>query len=86
MPDDWSPLDAAGRGRRPRPGSRPWFGHKQIGVGWSPRTWQGYLITTIVIVVIEAIAVGARGGWVAYLPAAIPFAVFGLKTAARRRR
>jgi hypothetical protein len=83
MPDDWSPLDAAGQGRR------PWFGRKRIGYGWSPRTWPGYLITTVVIVVIEVVAVGTRGGWVAYLPAAIPLvllALLAVRTAARRRR
>jgi hypothetical protein len=80
MPDDWSPLDAPGQGRR------PWFGRKRIGYGWSPRTWQGYLITTIVIVAIEAVAVGTRAGWVAYLPAAIPLALLAVTTAARRRR
>jgi hypothetical protein len=80
MPDDWSPLDSAAGGRQ------PWFGRKRVGWGWSPRTWQGYLITTVLLVAIEAIFVGTRAGWTVYLVAAIPLAVFAVKAAARRRR
>jgi hypothetical protein len=79
MPDEWSPLDSAGGGRR------PWFGRKQIGVGWSPRTWQGYLVTTVLIVAVEAIFVGTRAGWAVYLLAAIPLVLLAIRTAARRR-
>ena len=75
MRDDWSPLDTAGGGR-PR-----WFGRKRIGWGWSPRTWPGYLITSAVIVAVEAITVGTRNGW-AYLAAAIPLVLFAISKAA----
>ena len=78
MPDDWSPLDSA-RGGRP-----PWFGRKRSGVGWSPRTWQGALITSAFLVAIEAIFVGTRGGWAVYLVAAIPLVVIAIRAAARR--
>jgi hypothetical protein len=80
MRDDWSPLDAGGRDRR------PWFGRKQFGWGWSPRTWPGYLLTAALLAVIELIAVGTRHGWVPYLAAAIPLAVFAVTRAAGRGR
>ena len=75
MPDDWSPLDTAGGGR-PR-----WFGRKRIGMGWSPRTWQGYLITSVLIAAVEAVTVGTRAGW-PYLVAALPLVLFAIKAAA----
>ena len=78
MRDDWSPLDSAGRGRQ------PWFGRKRIGVGWSPRGWPGALITTALLVAIEAVFVGTRAGWGVYLVAAIPLVVAAVRTAARR--
>jgi hypothetical protein len=78
MPDDWSPLDSAGGGRQ------PWFGRKRIGVGWSPRSWPGALITTALLVAIEAVLVGTRAGWAVYLVAAIPLVVLAVRTAARR--
>jgi hypothetical protein len=75
MPDDWSPLDTAGGGR-PR-----WFGRKRIGAGWSPRTWPGYLLTSVLIVAVEAVTVGTRAGW-AYLVAALPLVLFAIKVTA----
>jgi hypothetical protein len=75
MPDDWSPLDAAGGGR-PR-----WFGRKRIGVGLSPRTWQGYLITSAGIAAIEAVTVGTRAGW-PYLAAALHLVLYAINAAA----
>jgi hypothetical protein len=75
MPDDWSPLDT------PRGGRLPWFTRKRIGVGWSPRTWQGYLITSGAIAAIEAVTIGTRAPW-AYLAAAFPLVLFAIKTAA----
>jgi hypothetical protein len=31
---------------------RPWFGPKRIGWGLRPQTWQGWLITVAVVVVV----------------------------------
>jgi hypothetical protein len=80
MPDNWSPLDSADGGRP------PWFGRKRLGWGWSPRTWQGYLLTSVLLVVIVAITAGTRSGWVPYLAAAVPLALWAITAAARRRR
>ena len=63
---------------------RPWFGRKRIGVGWSPRTWPGALITSALLVTLEAVLVGTRQGWAVYLVAAIPLAVLATRAAARR--
>jgi hypothetical protein len=78
MRDDWSPLDAGGRGRR------QWFGRKQFGWGWSPRTWPGYLLTSAFVAVIELIAVGTRHGWVPYVAVAIPLAMYAVTRAVTR--
>ncbi|HMG62524.1 MAG TPA: hypothetical protein VK599_06205 [Streptosporangiaceae bacterium] len=78
MRDDQSPLDRVGRGRQ------PWFGRKRIGVGWSPRTWPGALVTSALLVAIVAGLAGTRAGWAVYLVAAIPLVVLAIRTAARR--
>jgi len=31
---------------------QPWFGPKRVGYGYGPRTWQGWLITIIVVIII----------------------------------
>lgn len=30
----------------------PWFGKRRIGWGWTPITWQGWIITLILILII----------------------------------
>lgn len=45
-------------------GKRPWFGPKRIGWGYSPKTWQGWLVTGISIAaVITAGAVAKGSPW-----------------------
>jgi len=42
----------------------PWFGPKQLGGGWGPRTWQGWLILavfTVAVVVVTIIATTHTG-------------------------
>jgi hypothetical protein len=38
---------------------RPWFGSKRVGYGIRPQTWQGWLITLVVVAVIIAL-----GSWI----------------------
>ena len=38
---------------------RPWFGPKRVGWGIRPQTWQGWLITAVVIA-----AILAAGFWI----------------------
>ena len=35
---------------------KTWFGPKRIGIGFSPRTWEGWLITAAVVVAIILVA------------------------------
>jgi hypothetical protein len=49
---DFDPF--GGNGGRQR---RPWFGRRRIGYGYSPRTWQGWLVTAVLVAI--AIAVGS---------------------------
>jgi hypothetical protein len=28
---------------------QPWFGQKRFGYGFGPRTWQGYLVTAVLV-------------------------------------
>jgi hypothetical protein len=53
---------------------KPWFRPKTIGPGWTPVTWQGWLITLLFCVVIAAtvqmimpqeIGLSARWPWLA---------------------
>jgi hypothetical protein len=62
----WSGLDSRG-GR-----GQPWFGPKQFGFGYGPRTWQGYLVSvaSLALVVSVGSATKARG--------ALFFVVIGL--------
>jgi len=32
--------------------NQPWFGPKRVGYGYSPRTWQGWLILIILVIVV----------------------------------
>ena len=45
------------RGRR----TRPWFGPKRFGLGYGPRTWQGYLLVLLSLVPLAVIAAIAGG-------------------------
>jgi hypothetical protein len=33
---------------------RPWFRPKEMGPGWTPATWQGWLITAVFCILIAA--------------------------------
>jgi len=35
---------------------RPWFGPKRIGWGIRPQTWQGWLVTALLVVVVAVVA------------------------------
>ncbi|MDQ4212904.1 hypothetical protein [Microbacterium capsulatum] len=39
----------------------PWFRPKRTGWGWSPNTWQGWLITALAVAIIIAAVVLTRG-------------------------
>jgi hypothetical protein len=37
-------------------GKRAWFGPKRIGFGLRPQTWQGWLVTLLICVVIVVVS------------------------------
>jgi hypothetical protein len=40
---------------------QPWFGPKRIGFGYGPRTWQGYLVTAVMAVLLVIVGTVTRG-------------------------
>lgn len=77
---DPSGLDPSGRGRQ------PWFGPKRAGLGYGPRTWQGYLVSAVMaglLVIVGAVA-GAHSPW--FVAAVVAFAVVHLAIIAIQRR
>lgn len=54
-----SVMDGNG-GRWPRD-RRPWFGPKRFGFGYGPRTWQGFLVTALLVLSVVGTA-AATGG------------------------
>ena len=72
----------------PNKGGQPWFVRRQIGFGWRPVAWQGWLITAIAI---AAIAVSVTFARLAKAPVGILFvvailSVYTLIAAATARR
>jgi hypothetical protein len=51
---------------------QPWFGRKRFGYGFGPRTWQGYLVTTILLVYVIVVATLTKGHMPGMLFAIIP--------------
>jgi len=36
----------------PRLTEKPWFGPKRVGWGWAPVSWQGWLATELMVVLV----------------------------------
>jgi hypothetical protein len=51
----WSGL--ASRGGR----GQPWFGPRQFGNGWGPRTWQGFLVTGLSVALVVGVGSATKG-------------------------
>jgi hypothetical protein len=64
----------------------PWFGPKRIGLGYGPRTWQGYLVTGImaVLLVIVGSVAGAHSPW--FIAAIVAFFAIHLAIIVVQRR
>ena len=43
------------------PDRRPWFGPKRFGFGYGPQTWQGVLVTVVLVLLVAGTA-AATGG------------------------
>jgi len=50
---DQSPLNSQNK--------QPWFGPKTFGVGYGPRTWQGYLVSACLVLFALLIGTIAKG-------------------------
>jgi hypothetical protein len=42
-------------------GRRPWYGRKLVGIGYGPRTWQGFLVTGLSVVAVVVAGSLAKG-------------------------
>jgi len=40
---------------------RPWFGPKRFGIGYGPQTWQGVLVTAVLVLLVAGTAVLTGG-------------------------
>jgi hypothetical protein len=66
---------------------QPWFGPRQFGFGYGPRTWQGYLLTALAVgfVIAMAAITGGHSPWMilGIIPAGIVTII--ARTQGRRR-
>lgn len=68
MNDDNDQFDTGGYPRE----KQPWFGPRRFGYGTAPRTWQGFLITAILVVYVVVVATLTKGRMPDMLFAVIP--------------
>ena len=66
------------------PDKRPWFGPKRFGWGYGPRTWQGYLVTAILVLYVILVGTLTKGHMPGMLfgiiPAiAVPFIIMAIQ-------
>jgi hypothetical protein len=68
-------------------GKRSWFGPKRFGYGYRPQTWQGFLISGLLIafIIVLAAVTGGHSKWMmlAIIPAA-GLAIFARTMGSRR--
>jgi hypothetical protein len=57
---------------KPLVGDEPWFGPRRAGWGWSPITWQGWVMTVGVLVAVVAGVVAQEGALLAFGIALVP--------------
>jgi hypothetical protein len=62
----------------------PWFGPRQFGWGYGPRTWQGYLVSAILVLFVILMSTLTRGHMpgmlFAIVPAiAVPFIIMAIQ-------
>jgi hypothetical protein len=67
-------------------GKQPWFGPKRFGNGYGPRTWQGYLVTAVLLLIVVIVGglAGAHSPW--FIAAIAFFAVVHIAIIAIQRR
>jgi hypothetical protein len=65
---------------------RAWFGPKRFGIGYGPRTWQGYVITAVLVLPVLVTAATAHRHSVPMLLSVIPLIVVPLIIIVVQRR
>ncbi len=65
---------------------KPWFGPKQFGFGYGPRTWQGYLLVALSILPLIVIAAITGGHSPLMAIGVIPPAILGVVARVQGRR
>jgi len=70
----------------PRP-KRPWFGRKPYGYGYGPRTWQGWLVTLVLVIFAMSMAAvsGGNGALIAIGLLTLVIAPFVIMAVQQRR-
>jgi hypothetical protein len=69
-----------------RQGRQPWFGPKRFGLGYGPRTWQGYLLVALCVLVLAIVAAITGGHSPLMVFAFIPFAIVAVIARVQGRR
>jgi hypothetical protein len=70
-------------GDYPRP-RQPWFGPKRFGYGYGPRTWQGWLVSGVLVLFVILVATLTKGHMpgmlIGIIPAiAVPFLIMAIQ-------
>jgi hypothetical protein len=70
-------------GDYPQP-KQPWFGPKPFGYGYGPRSWQGWVVTAVLVAFVILVATVTRGRMpgmlIGIIPAiAVPFIIMGIQ-------
>jgi hypothetical protein len=61
---DYDPFGGYGGPGGPAPADRQdgaWFGRKRYGYGYGPRTWQGWLVMLVLVIIAFTVAAVSHG-------------------------
>lgn len=63
---------------------QPWFGPKRMGFGYGPRTWQGWLVSAVLVLFVILVATLTKGHMpgmlIGIIPAiAVPFLIMAIQ-------
>jgi hypothetical protein len=69
-----------------REGGQPWFGPKRFGLGYGPRTWQGYLLVALCLLILAIVAAITGGHSPLMVLGVIPFVIVAVVARVQGRR
>jgi hypothetical protein len=63
---------------------QPWFGPKRFGYGYGPRSWQGWVVSAVLVLFVILVATVTKGHMpgmlIGVIPAiAVPFIIMGIQ-------